>query len=323
MRRSVIISGGGSRAAWAQGLLASPTIQRRFKDAEVYAGVSAGSILSLLCARYVDEPGGLQHVSDIDFGMLPHWGGMGGILVTAMVRPYVFSHREVCDMLYRQLGLEDGGDAQLNRELTVGICDIQNNHYMEKTFPRGAFIRENKIVDYVAASSSIYGLFEGWKHAGKLYQDGGYAHNIPVEALRNADKKSLIISLIPLDVTLPGSYGGEGFWKFIMAANITFYHVMYSDLGRDELEIKEKTENVIIYDTPYGELWGSIHRERFDFVLTYQMRLIHDLKRDGELAAQQRYGDVVPMAKSPPPRHIWPWVCIAILGVIFLVWWLT
>ena len=319
MKRSVITSGGGARIVWVQGLLASAEVTQRVRDAELYAGVSAGAIFSLLCARYVDDPRGLEYVRDLDFKLMPHWGGVSGILMTSLFQPYVFSHEQLCDALYRQLDLAPGEDAPITRDLSVGFCDIDNNQYSEKTFLAGSMIREEKIVDYVAASSSIYGLFQGWTHGDALYQDGGYAHNIPIDALRGASSDSIIFSLIPLDVTLPGSYGGNGFWKFLMAANITFYNIMYSDIGRGRMNPIEKTKHCIVYDTPHGTLYGSIHKERFDFVITYDKRLLNDLKRDGELAAMECFaGDLtVPMLRPSSPSSKWKWWVL--LGVAALV----
>ena len=325
MTKSVIISGGGARVVWVQGLLASTAVMERFREADVYAGVSAGAMLSLLCARFVDDKTkGLEHVRDLDFKMLPHWGGMTGILVTAMLRKYVFSHRQLCDKLYEMLELPPG-DATLGREVSVGVCDLTNNQYTEQRFLKGTKIRASGIVEWVAASASIYGLFQGWKHAGTLYQDGGYAHNVPVKALRAASKDSLILSLIPLNVSLPGSYGGNGFWKFLMAANITFYHVMYDDIGRGSLKPFKQTPHCIVYKTPHGMLYGAVHQPRFDFVLSYDHGLLSDLKRDGELAALECNHDLaVPLLKpSPPSRHLRAWIFAGLLAVVVvLVWWL-
>lgn len=320
---SIIISGGGSRVVWAQGLLSNSNVRKRFEQAEVYAGVSAGAILALLCARYVDTPSGLKGVSQRDFKLIPHWGGVAGIFVSSMFHSYVFSHRQLCHSLYAELCLPDGEDAVITRAVSVGVSDITRNCYEEKHFPAGTSIRESRIVDWVAASCSIYGIFEGWRRGNELYQDGGYSHNIPRDAIKNASPDSMIISLVPLNKRV-GEYGGNGFWKFLMGSNLAFYNTLYSDINHQQ-RIFTST-NLTVFTSRHGEVWTP--RKYKNFTLTYKYALLRELRTSGSRAAceHQRTPYIVTSTDHTGPRmgpHMGPHtghtVTLAVLVVVVVI----
>lgn len=316
LKHSIIISGGGSRVVWAQGLLSNVAIRKRFEAAEVYAGVSAGAILSLLCARYVDTHHGLRGVSQRAFKLIPHWGGVAGIFMSSIFHTYVFSHSDLCDALYAELSIPDGKDAIITRAVSVGVSDITRNRYEEKHFPAGTKIRESRIVDWVAASCAIYGVFEGWRRGDELYQDGGYSHNVPRDALRNASPNSMIISLVPLD-GLVGEYGGNGFWKFLMGTNIAFYSTLYSDLNNRKQTFQSK--HLTIYQSPHGEVWTP--RTSSGFTLTYKRTLIENLRTSGIRAAREGTTGTADGTLLTPPKggHMLQWFAVGTIAVIVLV----
>jgi len=319
MKKSIIISGGGSRVAWVQGLLANPIIRKRFKAAEVYAGVSAGAIMALLCARYVDTPNGLERLSQRKLNLIPHWGGVAGIFVSSLFKKYVFSHRQMCDALYAHLSIPNGEDAIIARAVSIGVCDIARNQYEEKHFPVGTKIRESRIIDWVAASCAIYGVFEGWRRGDELYQDGGYSHNVPRDALRSASSDSMIISLVPLD-GLVGEYGGNGFWKFLMSTNLAFYSALYEDLNHRTKKFNSK--HVRIYTSPHGDVWTPTAYS--GFTLTYKKKLLEDLRISGYRAACEGVSGIAGIADIADiadiaPRHTWIWLALGTSVVVLVI----
>jgi predicted acylesterase/phospholipase RssA len=261
-----------------------------------------------------------------DFTMVPHWGGVAGIVVNSLFKKYVFSHCVMRKFVESMLPRDAKGRCVLRRDLTVGLCDIQRTCYTELLFRKGTCVLSDtlsgggNVIDYVVASGAIYGIFEGWSHADARYIDGGYAHNVPLHTIQKASPDSLLISIVPLDITNACTQG-VGFWRFISCGNMVFFRALYSDVGRPP-QARSTTAHSIVYDTPHGLLIGPRYERNYDFTLTYSSKLMHGLRERGAHAAAALFAeDIAPYAASPAgalARAPMGVVLLLLLGLLLL-----
>ena len=296
---AVVISGGGSRIAYAQGLLMNPTLRQRAEECCVVGGVSAGAMFACALSCCIDDPNSMDRLCAHEFTMIPHWFGVPGIFMDALMRKYVFSHKRMRTFMENSMRkiLPDKTKWRLKRDLTVGVCDIRTSKYEEYLFKEGTHIatslerpgKHETVLDYVVASGSVYGIFQGWQRsATSELVDGGYAHNVPIETIRKASSKSLLISIVPLDAS--GGVSGNGLWRFMNAANVQFAMAMRADMYRGRAELLCSTRRCVAYSTPCGLLIGPRASTHNNFTFTYSEVAVNTLRVDGQESAKDVVG---------------------------------
>lgn len=144
------------------------------------AGVSAGSVVSVLYASGMRPIDILKVFADAKFSDFAEWG---------MPREGFFSMDGFKDFLRRNLG-EYRDISELPLPTQVCATDLLANKPV--SFDRG------DIADRVAASCSIPIVFKPVKIDGVTYVDGGVVANLPAWALRDKCKYLIGINCSPL-----------------------------------------------------------------------------------------------------------------------------
>ena len=325
--RALIVSGGGSRIAYAQGLLQNPTLRKRATQCTVFGGVSAGALFVCALSCCIDDKHATDTLCAHSFTMIPHWGGVNGIFVDACFKQFVFSHAAMCKYIHSVLKtiLPNERRWTLKRDITVGLCNLQTSSYKEVHFKKGTHINNTlndgtTVIDYVVASSAIYGIFQAWTdtHSNVLV-DGGYAHNVPLYTLQRATTNSLILSIAPLDFT--AILNGNGFWRFIHAANVQFAINLATDLRINHKAPSRTANYSITYNTPHGLLIGPKSNPHTAFTFTYSTSLVNDLRKDGRISALEALNRPLRVSsdvqRSPDTAHRLV-ACIILFWIILL-----
>ena len=284
--RSCVFSGGGSKIAYAQGFLYSPGFCEQLRTCDVVGGVSAGAMFATCLSCCWDN---LHIVRKMKLNMLPHWGNLAGVVVDSLLHRYVFSHEKTKQYLLAHLPT---CNRVLQKDLTVGLCDISNTSYKELLFRAGTHIQQRQpgggsVLDYVVASGAIYGIFQAWSDNTCKYIDGGYAHNVPRDTILRSSADSLIMSICPLDIRNPLGGTHSGFWKFITSSNAQFYYYLYMDTGQSRGHLIKHTKNGMEYETDHGYLIGPTYQPKLDITLSYCKNTLCDLRTKGTTFAKE------------------------------------
>lgn len=173
----LVLSGGGARGfAHAGALKALEEVGVR---PDIIAGVSAGSVVTVMYASGMDPEDIIAAFSDVKFGDFAELG---------VPRDGFFSMDGFKKFLKKQIPYDRIEDLPIPSV----VCATDLDHNKPVAFEEGS------IVDCVAASCSIPIVFKPVRIDGVTYVDGGVLANLPAWALRDRCKYLIGINCSPV-----------------------------------------------------------------------------------------------------------------------------
>ncbi len=173
----LVLSGGGARGFAHAGALKA--LEEVGIKPDIVAGVSAGSVVSVMYASGMAPEEIIKVFSDAKFGDFAELG---------VPRDGFFSMDGFKKFLRRHVRYENIEELPL--PAMVCATDLDNN--------RPVAFSEGTLVDCVAASCSIPIIFQPVRIKGVTYVDGGVLANLPAWALRDKCKYLIGINCSPM-----------------------------------------------------------------------------------------------------------------------------
>lgn len=197
-KRSLVLSGGGSRGAWQVGALKALIEQGYSWDTihGVSVGALNGSFLAMTPKNKLKEelPKLLKIWNEIESSndIYTPWSKIKGInYLCSMFYGSLNSGkplRKIVEENFSRDALQESGTI-----LTVGCCSLTSGQYV--TIDSSS----NNILEYILASSHLPLVFEPLVVDGEQWVDGGIRHQIPIlEALRENPSEIDIVLTSPV-----------------------------------------------------------------------------------------------------------------------------
>jgi NTE family protein len=172
----LVISGGGSRAAFALGAV------KYFSEVGIefkaYSGASGGAIAASLLASGISANEAFDIIKKIDFKSELRLNIFKGSL-------YKIKQSQSLKQILPFEKFEE-----LKKQLYINAVDIQNGKLV--------YFEKGDILEAVLASCSLYPIFAPFKKDGSYYIDGGFMNNLPYEPLVDKVDKIVAINVNPI-----------------------------------------------------------------------------------------------------------------------------
>lgn len=183
-RIGVALSGGGARGFAHAGALKA--LDEAGIKPDVIAGVSAGSVISVMYAAGMKPDEMIQSFNGIKFSSLARINGRGSLFEINRFGKFISDHVKP----YKNL-------EELPIPTYIGVTDFDEGLPAE--------FHEGDISRVVTASCSIPIVFNPIKIDGTRYVDGGVLHNLPAWILRDKCEYLIGINCSPLLTDKAGS----------------------------------------------------------------------------------------------------------------------
>lgn len=177
MNYGLVLSGGGSRAAF--GLGAVKYFEEIGLEFKAYSGASGGAIAATLLASGLSADESFKVIKDIDFKKLVKFNYFRGSL-------YRFENEtEFLDSILPYKNFEE-----LKKPLYVNAVDFNTGE--TKYFHQG------DLLSAILSSCALFPVFKPQFKDGNYYIDGGFTNNLPYEPLENVVDKTIAINVNPV-----------------------------------------------------------------------------------------------------------------------------
>ena len=189
MNYGLVLSGGGSRAAF--GLGAVKYFEEIGLEFKAYSGASGGAIATTLLASGLSADESFQIIKNIDFKQLIKFNYFRGSLFRYE------NEKEFLDSILPFKNFEE-----LEKPLFINAVDFNTG---ETTY-----FHRGDLLSAVLASCALFPVFKPHFKDGSYYIDGGFTNNLPYEPLENVVDKTIAINVNPVRKL---DYTNLTFWK--------------------------------------------------------------------------------------------------------------
>jgi NTE family protein len=257
MRRGLVISGGGSKGAWAGGVIEYLIKDKKY-DWSTYVGTSTGSMLvPLISVRKIDElKEQYTNLTNSDVFSHEPFNKKGKLKILNALWRVITSKTSLGSggNLYKRLKksytVEDFENSIVyGKDVFVTVTNVTDGKTEYKSQQKETY---EKFLGYTMASASIPLIFDIMKIDGKEYMDGGIMEPVPLQKAINEGCDIIDVIVLSAENTNvePPS---KNMFNVIMKT----LTLMNREINKDDIQIgnlKGKTMNVIInmYRTPYS-----------------------------------------------------------------------
>ncbi len=171
--KALIISGGGSRAAWASGVVKYLT--QSGKKYDIITGISSGALCAGFLGQYENDIYGAEALVEFwkninQKDIYKHWFPFG--YLHALWKKSAYNSKPLWKMVEKEIKTQS---LQLSgKKIAVGAVCLNNGEY--KLFKEN----DDNFVKGMLASSAFPGAFCPVEIDGKLWVDGGVRHLTPI-----------------------------------------------------------------------------------------------------------------------------------------------
>ena len=253
MKRTLIISGGGSRASWGAGF--AKGLVESGKEYETVGGTSAGALImsSVILNQFEELETLFNRINNKDVYNVRPVRSNGQIRVFKSVFRTLFGHPSIGESknlrkLIEQIFTKEDYKNILQQDKTI-FCVTTNLNTAKKSIRSIKSSSYTDLLDWIWASASAPILMEPVKKEGQSWVDGGVLDNVPIDGgLVKGAKIIDVISLFPEESAVWESSG-----KVLAIVGRTLEVLLSSSfhnsitVGTLLSELKEGTELNIYY----------------------------------------------------------------------------
>lgn len=256
MKKGLVISGGGSKGAWAGGVIDYLVSEKQY-DWNVVFGTSTGGLLAPLASlgetkRLKDA---YTNVNDTDIFSIRPFNSIGKIRVLNAIWRILNNKISLGDagkleQLIKKFFTEEDYHKTLDRNKTV-CCVVTNFTSGDTEYKYQNKIDYDNFCDWMKATSAVPIVFDPYINVlNNLYLDGGVTIHVPIqEAIHNQCDEIDIIILRP-------EKHNSDYWTG---------HNMWDVLQRT---LDLMLESISIHDVIVGQLEGELDNIKLNFYYT-------------------------------------------------------
>lgn len=261
MKRGLVISGGGSKGAFAGGIV-EYLIKEKQLNWNVYIGTSTGNLLCpLISVGKIDElKNKYTTISDSDIYSVNPFTKNGGVSIFNLLKRIIFKKRSLGEAsklrkLISSFLTESDYNLLLNSNKEIFSC-VTNFTTSCSEYKRIKDEKWEDFCDWMFASSSVPIAFDVVKKNGYEYFDGGMTNSVPIQ--KAIDEQCTEIDVIILKQKQENNwysniYKNPMFAIIMKTLNVLLREIAMSDIQIGLLEAKNG-QNVIKLNIYYAPI---------------------------------------------------------------------